>query len=456
MQTLRSEILPLCGPLRLAVAVSLIWIPLATGASAHAQVPAQQPDPGAEVQVASTSVVPQQVRYAGKLASHAGVAVDAVFRIYATAEGGEPLWTETQHVTIGEDGSYTVLLGSAESRGLPQSVFAGGVARWLGVSVDGAAEPERVLLASVPYAMKSADAEALAGHAASDFVTQEQLAALTAQGEQPAPPAPPSSITPLTSGPITGTGTAGNIAQFTGTNTIGNSEITQVGSDIGINVASPTATLDVGGSTILDGTVTLPATGLATTATGTKSELLQMEGSTWSSTTSAPVPQTYTLSVNPANNNTATPSSDLVLQYQSGTSPAINLFYVNSNGLINFAPTQTFPGTLTSVSAASPLAASTAAGAVSLSLNTGTLINTLDTYFPRLTLPNTFSNSEIFTSTVTVDGALTAASNLSVGGTLSSAHGFQSTGSFVVQPTGPATSSTGVNSALLLPNSTSL
>ena len=59
---------------------------------------------------------------------------------------------------VGEDGSYTVLLGSAGSNGLPQSVFVGGVARWLGVRVYGAAESERVLLASVPYAMKSADA----------------------------------------------------------------------------------------------------------------------------------------------------------------------------------------------------------------------------------------------------------------------------------------------------------
>ena len=286
---MRSNIFPLVTPLRFAAAVSLIWVPLSLGSSAHAfaQQGAQETETFA---VASAPVVPQQVRYAGKLANHAGVAVDAQFRIYAAAEGGEPLWTETQRVTIGEDGAYTVLLGSGESRGLPQTVFAGGVARWLGVSIEGAPESERVLLASVPYAMKSADSEALAGHAASDFVTQEQLAALTAvtpvQAQQPAPP---STITPLTSGPITGSGTAGNIAQFTGANTIGNSEITQVGSDIGINVASPTATLDVGGTTILDGAVTLPPIGLATSAIGGKSEPLQIEGSTWSSTLSAPV-----------------------------------------------------------------------------------------------------------------------------------------------------------------------
>src|SRR5579863_5585452 len=142
MQILRSKILPLVTPLRLAAA-SLIWIPFSIGISAHSQSSAQQFEQGTET-VASAPVVPQQVRYAGKLASHAGVAVDAQFRIYAAAEGGEPLWTETQRVTIGEDGSYTVLLGSGESRGLPQTVFAGGVARWLGVSIEGAPESERV------------------------------------------------------------------------------------------------------------------------------------------------------------------------------------------------------------------------------------------------------------------------------------------------------------------------
>lgn len=450
MQMKRIMFVSLGKPMRLAAA-SLIWIPLTIGVSAHAfaQQGAQETE---TLAVASAPVVPQQVRYAGKLASRVGETVEANFRIYAAAEGGEPLWTETQRIAVGEDGSYTVLLGGAESKGLPQSVFAGGVARWLGVSVENAPESERVLLASVPYAMKSADAEALAGHAASDFVTQEQLAALTAaspaQGEQPIASTAP--VTSHVSGPITGTGTAGNIAQFTGANTIGNSEITQVGSDIGINVASPTATLEVGGTTTLDGTVTLSATGTATTATGTKSRALQMIGSTWSSTTSAPVAQTYTLSVTPANNNTATPGSDLVLQYQAGTSPGTNLFYVNSNGQITFSPSQTFPGTLSSVSATNPLFASTSpSGAVSLTLNTGDLIvNTLDTYFPRLTLPNTFTNSETFTSAVTINGPITATSNLSVAGTLSSAHGFQSTGSFVVLPASAATSSGGINSQL--------
>ena len=137
MQTLSKVSAFLGGPLRTALAASLIWVLLTMWVSAHAfaQQGAQETETSA---VASAPVVPQQVRYAGKLSSHAGVTVDAVFRIYAAAEGGEPLWTESQRIPVGEDGSYTVLLGSAESRGLPQTVFAGGVARWLGVSVDGA------------------------------------------------------------------------------------------------------------------------------------------------------------------------------------------------------------------------------------------------------------------------------------------------------------------------------
>jgi len=101
-----------------------------------------------------------------------------VFRIYATEEGGEPLWTETQQVSVAADGAYSVLLGGATLAGLPQTVFAGGAARWLGVSVERGDEQERVLLSSVPYAMKSADSEIAGGHQAADFVTQAQLAGL--------------------------------------------------------------------------------------------------------------------------------------------------------------------------------------------------------------------------------------------------------------------------------------
>jgi hypothetical protein len=205
------------------------------------------------------------VRFAGKLAARAGQTVAVEFRIYTAREGSESIWTETQQIPVSADGSYSVLLGSASSAGLPLSAFAGGAARWIGISVEGAPEPERVRLSRVPYAMKSADAESLVGHAASDFVTQEQLAALASTPLQTAQPA---DVQTLASGAITGSGTAGNVAVFTGANTIGNSNIVQVGNDVGINVTTPAALLDVGGMAAVRGTLDLPPLGTATTTAG--------------------------------------------------------------------------------------------------------------------------------------------------------------------------------------------
>ena len=87
------------GRLRVAAATSLIWIPLGMVASAHA--PAQESGQTTDLESsAAAPVVPQQVRYSGKLVSRARDTVEAVFRIYAAPEGGEPLWTETQRITV--------------------------------------------------------------------------------------------------------------------------------------------------------------------------------------------------------------------------------------------------------------------------------------------------------------------------------------------------------------------
>jgi len=189
-------------------------------------------------------VIPQQVRYGGKMATRSGDNVETIFSIYAAQAGGEPLWTETQQVTVDADGSYTVLLGSASNAGLPQSLFAGGAARWLGVSVEQAPELMRVLFSGVPYAMTSADSQTLAGHSAGDFVTQSQLDQFAESAKESAQALAPA-IQPLTAGTITGSGSTGAIPEYTGANTIGNSEMVQVGTKIGINEPTPAATLDV-------------------------------------------------------------------------------------------------------------------------------------------------------------------------------------------------------------------
>jgi hypothetical protein len=45
------------------------------------------------------------------------------FALYAEQSGGAPLWLETQTVTADDKGSYSVLLGSMRSDGLPQDLF---------------------------------------------------------------------------------------------------------------------------------------------------------------------------------------------------------------------------------------------------------------------------------------------------------------------------------------------
>ena len=451
------------GPLRLAVAATLIWIPLVMGASAQAaaQTAEQQAGQGTEgLAAAAAPVVPQQVRYAGKLATRGGETVEAVFRIYASQEGGEPLWTETQQLAVGPDGSYTVLLGSVSQGGLPQTVFSGGAARWLGVSVERAAEPDRVLLASVPYAMKSADAEALAGHAAADFVTQEQLAQLatlaipsaqsvasaqSGQGGNPAPAAQPNG-----SGPVSGLGTANTVPLWTGANTQGNSLITQSGSLTGINLngVTPIDTLDVGGNLNMRGNLFFPPIAAATPTVGARSNIFQFEAASWSTVSNSSVIQSFKLSALSTGNNTANPGATFNLLFNSAAGATTSILSIASTGVISFAPTQTFPGTIKSVAATSPVTAATTSGAVTLGLNTAALETTLNSFYAQLNATNTFIGNQSITGGLTATGALAGASS-SVSGLATATGGFLSNGAVTVTPSTLATSSAAVNSPLL-------
>jgi hypothetical protein len=318
-------------------------------------------------------VVPQQVRYTGTLVNRTGDTVEAVFRIYALPEGGEPLWSETQQVTVGADGSYAILLGAATPGGLPQAVFSGGEARWLGVSVERAPELERVLLASVPYAMKSGDAESLAGRTAADFVTQEQFAALAQQTAAQA--ALPQTITAAP----TGSGAANTVPLWTSASNLGDSKIVQGTAGIGINVSSPASMLDVGGGTTLRGTVNLPAIAVASaTNTASNSQWLELGTSVWSASANAPVSETFAWRAEVDSNL----NSNLALLYgQGATTPASTGLSISPSGVINFSPSQTFPikgtggGTITGIKTASPLTGSGTSGSVSLGLNQAALVS---------------------------------------------------------------------------------
>jgi hypothetical protein len=116
-----------------------------------------------------------------RLVPTAGVARDAAgvpqngtatvtFAIYAAQEGGEPIWTETQQLPLDGTGQYSTLLGLTQKEGLPVDLFSEGQARWLAVSVNGGPEGPRAFWASVPYALKAADAATVSGLPAEAFL----------------------------------------------------------------------------------------------------------------------------------------------------------------------------------------------------------------------------------------------------------------------------------------------
>src|SRR6266481_4577381 len=121
----------------------------------------------------STAEVPRLIKFSGTLldAQDRPMAgpVGVTFALHAQQTGGAALWMETQNVTPDVHGNYTVLLGANSANGVPAELFASGEARWLEVQVERQAEQPRVLLVSVPYALKAKDAETLGGNPASAF-----------------------------------------------------------------------------------------------------------------------------------------------------------------------------------------------------------------------------------------------------------------------------------------------
>ena len=145
--------------------------------------PAQQPP---------TTAVPNLISYSGKLILSSGLdapakVIGVTFAIYRQQDGSAPIWLETQNVTPDSTGHYSVLLGSTKAEGIPADLFNTQEERWLGVQVQGEEEQPRVLLVSVPYAMKAADAATVGGLPPSAFMlaTPSQSASLDQASPNP-------------------------------------------------------------------------------------------------------------------------------------------------------------------------------------------------------------------------------------------------------------------------------
>jgi len=221
-------------------------------------------------------VVPRLMKFSGSLHDAAGKpltgTVDVTFSLYGNEKGGDALWFETQSVQADELGRYTALLGAMHSDGLPTELFTSGEVRWLGIQVGSNTEQQpRVLLVSVPYALKAGDAETLGGKPASAYMlsdsqkettsTTSVVLAPTGSTQTSTTNSTQNTPTGSASAPLAacanvtsdGTAAANSIALFTTACNLQSSAITQVGGNLGFGVAVPQARLHIYGPSQING-----------------------------------------------------------------------------------------------------------------------------------------------------------------------------------------------------------
>ncbi len=363
----------------------------------------------------TSSQVPPLIPFSSVASDEGGSSLSGVvnltFSLYAGQRGGAPLWIETQNnVQLDAAGHYSVQLGITKPNGVPTTLFTTGEARWLGVRIAEQAEQPRVLLLSVPYALKAGDAATIGGLPPSAFVLAAPLSgAPSASGVEPtaAQGAPPPS------GDVTGTGTVDYLPLWDSTSDITSSVLFQKGTGktakIGINTITPASTLDVKGGGTIRGTLSLPSNGTATATAGKNSQPLDLAASAFNSTSSTAVNQTFQWQSEPVGNDTSTPSGTLNLLFGEGaTKPSETGLNIASNGQITFATGQTFPGTgdgtVTSVASGAGLTGGPITTSGSLSIANAGVTNAM------LQNPS---------RTVTANGPLSGGGTVSLGGSTS-------------------------------------
>jgi hypothetical protein len=241
-------------------------VPQVRPAAAPQPVNAQHESPqGAGPAAPNASpTVPRLIKFSGTLKNRKGEpktgVVGVTFAIYTDQEDGAPLWMETQNVQLDEGGCYTALLGANTSEGVSLDLFSTGQTRWLGVESPEIEQPPRVLLVSVPYALKAADAETLAGMPASAFMlanpqpaASANLSGTTSKNGASQRKASPTSV-PKTA--VTVTTDNDFVAKFDPTDNLVPSAIFESDGNVGIGTTSPSVPLQVKGSVLLTGQTT--------------------------------------------------------------------------------------------------------------------------------------------------------------------------------------------------------
>ena len=342
--------------------------------------------------LAATATVPRLIRIRGAVRDETGNplsgAIGITFALYADQNDQTAVWQENQTIQLDSGGHYSALLGASNEEGLPQEVFSAGEARWLGIRPDGQAEQPRILLLSVAYALKAADTDMLGGKPASAFVladsqsssvssvvfigsahgsTRQRRSARSATSQSCLTGRPSgTSVAALALAPATtcasitsdGTATANQISKFTTACNIENSAIFESGGSVGIGNTSPAAKLDVSGTSIIRGSLTaqagavFPPTAAATTTQGFNSNPLYLEAASYNTTLLRSIDYIFQWQAEPTGNDSTNTGATLNLLYGVSGDVSETGLSIAKNGILTFAPGQTFPvaGTVTSVS----------------------------------------------------------------------------------------------------------
>jgi hypothetical protein len=193
--------------------------------------------------------VPKLVRFSGSFRPVSALPAQSVesvtLAVYRDQTGGDALWHEIQNVTVDADGHYSLLMGTTQNEGMPLELFSSGEPRWLGAQFNrpGETEQPRVLLVSVPYALKASDAETLGGRPASAYLLAGgPVGASTGVATSTTTTAPLKST--KAASPVN-SGMPSYIAMFTNTTDVADSVMYQNNGAIGVGTTQPGISLDV-------------------------------------------------------------------------------------------------------------------------------------------------------------------------------------------------------------------
>ena len=347
---------------------------------------AQQPSNGGQP---AGAIVPPLVSFSGALTDGSGKALNGVvgvtFYLYKDSQGGSPLWMETQNVQLDKTGHYKVMIGSATAQGVPAELFASGEARWLGVQAQGQEEQPRVLLLSVPYALKALDAETLGGKPASAFVASSQANSMPGNAG--------------INDALSGSGKKNYVPLWLSATKLGDSKIFQSATgNLGLGTTAPAAQLDVNGTSDLRNTLTLFPNGSAPTLSvnGTAFKVSNtglvgfVKGQTFPGTGTITGVTTASGSGLSGGGTTGTLNLSLLKTCASG-----QLLQWNGNAWV-CATAGT--GTITGVTAGTDLTGGGTSGNVTLNLDTSKV--------PQLNAANTFTGNQAINGNLNASGSI--------------------------------------------------